>query len=118
MATMNFTRTQSFKGYGTRTQWALVVPKAGVDNACEVAGDGATNVLGSLFNVNTVDGEPVGVVTEKGAKVVGIASAAIAAGALLGAAANGQVKTVTTGGLFVALTAATAAGQYVEMVTI
>lgn len=118
MATMNFERTQSFKGYGTRTQWVLVAPKAGEEGACEVATSSSATVLGSLFNVNVNDGEPVGVITDKGVKVCGIAKEAITAGDALGPTEKGYVKKAASGGIFVALTSATAEGQYVEMVSI
>lgn len=116
--TMNFERTQTFKGYGTRQQWTLVAPKADIENGVEVATAASTTILGSLFNVNAVDGDPVGVITEQGVRVIGIASEAITSGALLIPADNGKVKpSGNTTGMFVALTSATKDGEFVEMIS-
>lgn len=118
MATMNFERTQTFLGYGTRQQWALVTAKAGEDRAVEIAGADSI-VLGVLFNVNKEDGEPCGVITDVGVKVCGIASGAISNGDYLVPDADGKVKKGDAStGVFVAVTSAAADGEFVEMVRV
>lgn len=120
----NFFKAQQFLGYDSCNAQGLVVGiKAGQEHG--VAPITTGDALGVLFECNTKDGDPVGVITENGARVMLVAEEAVAVGDVLGLSGTtaGYVKKVTAGGdgatsagFAIAETVATAKGQLIEAI--
>lgn len=119
MATTNFGKTLQYYGDGTRIQFQVVQLKAGKKNTVEpvpAASAATARPIGVLFEVNTKDGDPVGVVVERNCRIALIADSKIDIGddLTLSTTDAGYVKKGTTNIIAKAETAALEKGDLVE----